>query len=75
MTLKKIKQVLFNKGEDPDEPQMYQNILLEFNGSVEVMATVKAFCFKEDELGDLHLTMIKVTEPKELPEGLSFPEV
>ena len=74
MTIKKIKQVLFNKNEDSGEPQMYQNVLLEFNGTIEVMATVKAFCFKEDELSDLHLTMIKVTEPKKLPKGLSFPE-
>ena len=74
MTFKKIKQILSNQSENSDEPQMYQNILIQFNETIEVVATVRAFCFNEEELRNLHLTAIKVTEPKKLPKDLSFSE-
>jgi len=58
-------------GEDK-EKQYYQNILITFADGTEVQASVPAFCTSEGRLEELSVTAIKITEPKEMPEGMSF---
>ena len=54
------------------ENKMYQTLILELSDRRLVSATVPAFC----HIGDpISVMAIRVTEPKELPEGCSFEEL
>ena len=49
----------------------YQNIILTLSDGREVIATTKEFMKEGD---DLKIMDIKVTPPRELPEGMGFEE-
>lgn len=64
---------LFGMGKkEKSSPKQYQNLQIKFSSGKEVVASVPAFCFDEEEAENLEIEKILITEPKDLPKGHSF---
>ena len=59
-------------GSEVTKTKMYQNLILELSDGRLINTTVPAFCKVGDQIS---ITAIRVTNPKELPEGCSFEEL
>ena len=58
--------------KDIKEKQFFQNILLKLSDGKEIQASVPAFAFTDKDIQDVIVEEIKITEPKEMPTGMSF---
>ena len=57
---------------DKEEVQYFQNIFIKLSDGRDIQASVPAFCSSEEELKNLKISEIKITEPREAPKGMSF---
>lgn len=68
----RLREILgMNKKESAEKVQ-YQNLQIKFTSGKEVIASVPAFCFDEEEAENLEIDKILITEPRDLPKGHSF---
>ena len=50
----------------------FQNIVLELSDGRKIKATVPAFCETEEELANIHILKIGMTQPQPLPKESNF---
>ena len=50
----------------------FQNIIIHLEDGRRIQATVPAFCKEKEDLANIKVTKIEITEPAELPKGSGF---
>ena len=60
------------KKDDEKDLEYFQNIVITLSDGRDIKASIPAFAFSGEELGDITIQKVQIFPPRPLPKGSSF---